>query len=67
MVLRAVVWEREISLKLILFSVVLCLGYAVSDELHQLFVPERAFQLQDLLVDGGGILVGILLQYVRRR
>lgn len=33
--------------------------YAVTDEMHQLFVPGRAFQFVDLLVDLAGIAVGI--------
>lgn len=41
-----------------LFVVVL---YAISDEIHQYFVPGRAFQLIDLGVDTLGAAVGILL------
>lgn len=32
--------------------------YAWTDEIHQIFVPERAFQLFDLTVDLGGIVLG---------
>ncbi len=39
----------------ILFSV----GYAVTDEIHQFFVPGRACQLSDLAVDSCGIVFGI--------
>ncbi|MGI6745039.1 MAG: VanZ like family protein [Firmicutes bacterium ADurb.Bin300] len=35
--------------------------YAVSDEIHQIFVPGRAFQLFDLGVDFAGIITGVLL------
>ncbi len=35
--------------------------YAVSDELHQTFVPGRAGTLLDLGIDAGGALAGILL------
>ncbi len=34
-------------------------GYAVTDEIHQLFVPGRAFQVTDLAIDAGGALLGI--------
>lgn len=37
----------------------LAAGYAVTDELHQLFVPGRAFQVTDLAIDAGGTLLGI--------
>ena len=39
----------------ILFSV----SYAVTDEIHQIFVPERACQLSDLAVDSAGIVLGV--------
>ncbi len=39
----------------ILFSV----GYAVTDEIHQFFVPGRACQLSDLAVDSCGVVFGI--------
>ena len=35
--------------------------YAVSDEFHQMFVPGRAGQFRDVLIDTGGALAGILL------
>ena len=34
--------------------------YALLDEVHQLFVPGRAFELMDLAIDFAGIVVGIL-------
>lgn len=36
------------------------IAYAVSDELHQSFVPGRAASLFDVGVDSAGLLVGIL-------
>lgn len=35
--------------------------YAVSDEIHQYFVPTRACQLKDLLVDWAGITLGLII------
>ena len=35
--------------------------YALTDEFHQLFVPGRAFSFIDVLIDSGGVLIGILL------
>ena len=34
--------------------------YAVSDEIHQFFVPGRACQLRDILLDSSGALLGVL-------
>ena len=41
-------------------SVILSFGYAFTDEVHQLFVPGRAFQLTDLVVDLIGIILGTI-------
>ncbi len=35
--------------------------YAVTDELHQLFVPGRSGQLRDVLLDSAGVLTGVLV------
>ena len=35
--------------------------YALSDEIHQLFVPERAFQILDLCLDSAGVICGALI------
>lgn len=42
-------------------SASLSLLYAVTDEIHQIFVPGRACQLSDLAVDFGGIILGVTL------
>ena len=39
----------------------LSLGYAVTDEIHQIFVPGRACQFTDWLVDFGGIILGVVV------
>lgn len=41
-----------------ILSVGLSFLYAISDEIHQIFVPGRAFQFSDLAVDIAGILIG---------
>ncbi|WP_372995810.1 VanZ family protein [Lutispora sp.] len=38
---------------------VICVLYAVSDEVHQLFVPGRGGQVTDVLIDSAGAAVGI--------
>lgn len=38
--------------------------YAVVDEIHQIFVPDRAFQLSDILVDSTGALIGVIASFV---
>ena len=43
---------------------VISLLYAVSDEFHQYFVPERAAELKDVLVDSAGALSGIIIIFL---
>lgn len=38
--------------------------YAITDEIHQLFVPGRAFQLIDILVDSAGALIGVIASLI---
>lgn len=48
-------WKRYGGLAIFGFA------YAVSDEIHQYFVPGRACQLVDVLTDSAGVLTGLLL------
>lgn len=52
-------------------SFVFTFGYACSDEFHQLFVPGRAGQFRDVLIDSSGALVlsiiVVLVMYIRRK
>ena len=38
-----------------------CVAYAVTDELHQYFIPGRSCELRDLLIDSSGALLGVLI------
>lgn len=38
--------------------------YAITDEIHQIFVPERACQFQDMMVDLAGIVSGMAVYVV---
>jgi VanZ family protein len=48
-------------------SLLLCVAYAISDEFHQLFVPGRGPLLKDILIDGSGAVLGIMLYVGARR
>ena len=45
--------------------------YAVTDEIHQLFVPGRSGQVSDVMLDSAGVLAGLLIlaavRMLRRR
>lgn len=44
-------------------SLGVCVLYAVSDELHQLFVPGRSCEFRDVFIDTGGAVLGILFMW----
>lgn len=49
----------------------ICVAFAISDEIHQLFIPGRAGQIKDVFIDSSGALTGILgyigvLKYYKR-
>lgn len=48
------------SKKSILSALLICLLYAISDEIHQLFVPGRAGQIKDVLIDFSGTTLGVI-------
>lgn len=55
------VWKRRGA------SLLLCVAYAISDEFHQIFVPGRGPLLKDVLIDGSGAAIGILLYFGVRK
>ncbi len=45
----------------ILMSFAVSVLYCISDEIHQIFIPGRAFQISDILVDSLGSATGIIV------
>ena len=43
-----------------ILSILLSCAYAITDEIHQIFVPDRACQLSDFAVDTAGIILGVV-------
>ena len=44
-----------------LISIIFCVIYAISDEIHQFIIPGRACQIKDILIDSIGSITGIYL------
>ena len=42
-------------------AMTICILYAISDEVHQLFIVGRSGELRDVFIDGSGSLVGIFI------
>lgn len=47
-----------------LITIILSFLYALSDEIHQIFVPGRAFELSDLILDFSGSLLALSLWFL---
>ena len=46
--------------KIFVFTMVIGIAYAISDEIHQIFVPMRGPVITDVLIDAVGVLLGAL-------
>jgi len=49
---------RNMSWRVFIGAIAISVGYGVTDEYHQLFVPGRDFDMWDLVADAFGSLVG---------
>lgn len=60
LVYNAVIQSEKVKKFTLIVSVAFGFLYALSDEIHQLFVPNRSFELLDLTMDLIGITIGAL-------
>lgn len=61
-------FTRELKLsqkQIFIFPILFAILYAVSDEIHQSFVPTREGRLRDVFIDIAGIL--LMYSYMKRR
>lgn len=59
--IRGYKWERKY---LVLASIAFCCLYAVSDEVHQIFVPGRSGEVRDVLIDTAASGAGVAVYWV---
>ena len=52
--------RKAVSYNVIL-TMVICVLYAISDEIHQLFIPGRSGEVGDVFIDGFGALIGVVI------
>lgn len=52
---------------IIFYAIFFCFLYAVSDELHQLFLNGRTAKVTDIFIDSCGAICGILIYYLINR
>ena len=46
--------------KSITVGIIICILYAISDELHQILTPGRTFKIYDIIIDSLGSVIAIL-------
>ena len=65
-IVRAVVGglPRRIDMRAATIAILIAVGYAVTDEVHQMFVPGRSAEVYDLLADAGGSTAGVTTCWV---
>ncbi len=52
--------------KQIIISILICILYAISDEIHQLFIDGRSCELLDVFIDLSGSFIGINLMNINK-
>ena len=63
LVINALYKSFGIGKRYIFWGFMICVIYAVSDEVHQAFVPGRGPALKDVLIDSAGAFTGIISIY----
>ena len=58
---------RPVAPRTLLLAFLLCVGYAISDEIHQKFVPNRFADVTDVVSDALGAGMGLLALHAGRR
>ena len=53
-----------INTKLVIITIMFCFTYAISDEVHQLFIQSRSGKFSDVLIDTIGSSIGSFIYYL---
>ena len=48
-------------------AILICVLYAASDEIHQIFVPGRSCRVMDILLDSFGSISGIIIYDLNKK
>ena len=70
-IILAILIFSELSLYSIkkheIFTAVISISYAITDEIHQYFVPGRSCEIRDVLIDSIGVIIGIVIVRIARK
>ncbi len=48
-------------------ALLICILYAITDEVHQLYIPGRSGEVRDVLIDSAGASIGIIIYFIVSR
>ena len=59
----------KLNKRMLMIALIICYLYAISDEIHQIFIPGRTAKVLDTLIDGSGSLIGLIIytRYFKRK
>ena len=55
---------RQLDIKAIIIALTIAILYAISDEIHQLFVSGRSGEILDVFIDSIGSIMGVSIYYL---
>lgn len=67
LLMRALSQREELSFRIIGQAFFICVMFAISDEIHQLFIPGRSGEVRDVIIDSIGVIFGIAIFYLLHR
>ncbi|MBI5194273.1 MAG: VanZ family protein [Nitrospirae bacterium] len=59
--------HRKSFILLAVVTILIILGYGISDEIHQYFVPARQSDIKDVIADGIGATLAMMTVFIKRR
>lgn len=65
LILRATKYSSKTTRYIFIYAFLIAVLYAISDEIHQSFVPTREGKMRDVFIDTAGI--AIMYMYIKRR
>jgi len=54
----------EKKIQIFIVSFIFCVSIAISDEIHQIFIPGRSAEVRDVLIDALGVCVGLIFVWI---
>lgn len=60
-IIHAVLIDRIYSFRMAFYVLLFTVFYAITDEIHQIFIPGRSGEVRDVIIDSSGSAIGIFM------